>query len=140
MIMKKEPFPGRAVTQVEIDNIITSELSQLRPRDFMYFMSLSTKYSKRNRNMNILPRHLPFMVECLKKFSVAAVRASDLATLIYSLQEVQESDKGAQEFLILMTVIVEKSLNGSKNKVFSAQGVSITLHGLEGISSDSLDA
>jgi hypothetical protein len=56
-----ELFPGRTVTQQEIDNIITEDFSKLTIRRIAYFMSLSIKHAKHSKNLDILPRHLPLI-------------------------------------------------------------------------------
>jgi hypothetical protein len=112
-ILDKDLFSKASITQFEVDEIITSELPTLRGRDVVTFMSLSSKLSKRNRNIDILQRHLCLIVKCLKRLPTTGVRARDIAGMIHSLQRVQESDSGAKDFLTLMKVMMDDSSNGS---------------------------
>jgi hypothetical protein len=141
MISDRDFFSDASITQFEVDRIVNSELPMLSSRDVIQFMYLTIKLSKRRRihPVSILPRHLPLVVECFNKFTITNANARDMATLIYSLQGVWENDIGAKDFLILMTKIVNISLNDSKHGRFTSQGVSMTLFGLRSMSSESLE-
>jgi hypothetical protein len=77
-------------------------------------------------------------VECLQKLPTDRAKPRDISTLIYSLQAVRETDKGAAEILKLMTAMITESLDGSKDQIFSAQDVSMVLYGLRKMTADSL--
>jgi hypothetical protein len=47
MIVKKELFPGRTVTQLDVDGIITRDLSKLSLNEVVHLMSLSVRVKVR---------------------------------------------------------------------------------------------
>jgi hypothetical protein len=144
MIAEKDLFPDTSITQLEVDIIVNCELPMLSSRDVRRFMQLPIQLSKCHRNIEILPRYLPSIVECLKISPIVGANAKDITNLIYSLQAVRENDTGAKDFLTLMTKMVTKSmidesLNDSEDQTFSSQGVSMILFGLRSMSSNSIE-
>jgi hypothetical protein len=144
MILLKELFPDTSLTQQEVDSIISAELTELTKSELTQFLILSVRFSQRNKSIEIVRRHLALIEYCVSEFRTSSWTGRDVASIMNSMQVVQDSDIGASELLILMTKITKDSLkeiirdNTEIEKKPTPQEISMIMNGLQKMSSDNV--
>jgi hypothetical protein len=105
MVVEGELFSDVSLTQQDINGIITAELPMLSRRDLVQFLFKTVKFSKKNRNIDIVRRNLNAIKVCLSHFPNSSWAGKEIAFIMNSLQAVRSDDAGINELLELLTGI-----------------------------------
>jgi len=135
-----ELFPDISLTQKDVDSMITSELPILNKNELVQFLLKSVKFSrKRNRRIEVVPRHLVLIKSCLSQFPTTSWTGKDVAFIMNSLQAVRNDNVGVNDLLVLMTTIMNESLKDTGTKSLTSQGIAMIMYGLRQMGSDSVE-
>jgi hypothetical protein len=135
-----ELFPDTSFTQKDVDSMIASELTILNKYELVQFLFRSVKFSKkRNRRIELVPRHLVVIKSCLSRFPTSSWTGKDVAFMMNSLQAVRNDNAGINDLLVLMTTIINESLKDAGPKSLTSQGIAMIMYGLRRMSSNSVE-
>jgi hypothetical protein len=124
-------------TQLEVDQFIQNNLSSCNIGNIAHLMSISVKFTKENRKVSFLKKHLPAILLKITDLSTLPWTFKDIAIVIYSLQHMTANDIGAIGILSVMTTVIEKSLENSNSmQSLKEQSISMLLYGLQNMTSD----
>jgi hypothetical protein len=137
MIRKGELFSDASLTQQDIDGIIKAELATLNKYDLVQFLLKSVKFSKKNRRIEIVQRHLVGIQICLSRFPTSSWTGKDVALVMNSLQAVRNDDASVNDLLVLMKTIMNESLKVTGPQSLNSQGFAMIIYGLRRMNSDS---
>mmetsp|Transcript_34757 Transcript_34757/g.33078 ORF Transcript_34757/g.33078 Transcript_34757/m.33078 type:complete len:396 (+) Transcript_34757:122-1309(+) len=136
--IKRYLFADLTLTQEDIDGIIMIEVPTLNNLELAQFLYLAARFSKKNREVEILPRHLVLIRSCISRFPTSCWTGKDVAFIMTSLQSVRGYDPGVNNMLILMTSIINESLEITEMGALRSSSIAMIMYGLRYMSSDSI--